>query len=169
MRFRARQLCGLCVILLSGCGSGGPPELAVVPVSGVVLVDGEPTENLIITLDPQMKNGRPASAVSGPAGKFTIQTPGQGTGAAVGKFRVSVTDMLPPKNAPATTPVASPDGLAVETENEKSGGKTPVQAYIPETRIAARYARFPDSGLSVDIPSTGLETWKLELSASSEK
>ena len=166
MRFRALKLCGLCVILLSGCGRGDPSELPVVPVSGVVLVDGEPMENLVITLDPQMKLGRPASAVSGPQGKFTIETPGRGPGAAVGKFRVSVVDLLPPKTAAATPPVVSSDGLAVETENEKSRGKMPLQATMPATRIDARYARFPDSGLIVEIPSTSLESWKLELSAS---
>ena len=85
-------------------------------------------------------------------------------GAAVGSYRVSVSDALPPKNAPVAAPVVSLDGLAVETANEKSGGN-PIAVFVPQTRIAARYARFAESTLTIEVPAKGLDSWKLELTA----
>ena len=156
--------CLTTVLLLAGCGNG-ITELPVVPVTGIVIVDGEPMGKLMITLDPQMPNGRPASAVTGPDGKFVMETPSQGAGAAVGKYRVAVSDTLPPQAAKAVPPVVSTDGLAVETENEKTrGGQTPVAVLPPQTRISARYAKFDQSLLTIEIPEKGLTAWELELS-----
>jgi hypothetical protein len=77
------------VLLVAGCGPGGP---AVVPVSGQVLIDGQPLAAGIegfIRVVPQ--DGRPASGSIDPqTGKFQLTTVEPGDGCITGTHKVVV-------------------------------------------------------------------------------
>ena len=75
----------LSVMVLPGCGDGRPER---VPVSGQVLIDGEPLGVGFIRLVPE--NARPASARIGPDGRFTLGTFEQDDGAVPGTHPVVV-------------------------------------------------------------------------------
>jgi len=71
--------------LVTGCGDGRPTR---VPVSGRVLIDGQPLEHGRIRFYPA--SNRPASAALGPDGRFSLTTYEFGDGCVQGKHPVSV-------------------------------------------------------------------------------
>lgn len=73
------------VAIIAGCGPNRP---ARVPVSGQVLLDGQPLGGGTIRLYPA--SARPASARIGPDGRFTLKTFETGDGAVLGAHPVSV-------------------------------------------------------------------------------
>jgi hypothetical protein len=75
----------LAAVAAEGCRRG--PQ--VVPVSGVVEVDGKPLTTGAITVIPDQ--GRAASATIGKDGRFTLTTFLPGDGALLGRHRVVVT------------------------------------------------------------------------------
>ncbi len=86
---RARSLAGAAlaavVVGLAGCGDGGPP---IVPVSGVVTIDGQPLTYGHVQVIPT--GWRPASGRIGGDGRFTLTTTVAGDGCAVGTHPVAV-------------------------------------------------------------------------------
>jgi hypothetical protein len=73
------------LIALSGCGDGRPNR---VPVSGTVLIDGQPLTRGYVKFVPA--NGRPSVGTIGEAGKFTLTCFDGGDGAIPGTHRVQV-------------------------------------------------------------------------------
>ena len=71
---------------LSGCGGEDVPETA--EVSGVVLYKGQPVENAEINFYP--KDGHPATARTGPDGRFVLTTYNANDGAVPGTHTVTV-------------------------------------------------------------------------------
>ncbi len=69
----------------AGCGGRG---VTLVPVSGVVEVDGKPLATGAITVAPA--DGRPASSMIGPDGRFTLSTFEPGDGVMPGRHKVVV-------------------------------------------------------------------------------
>lgn len=89
MRFRTDGLQTTAVLAvwlaaLAGCQRGP----AVVPVSGIVEVDGQPLASGAITVVPA--NGRPASGTIGPDGRFTLSSFAVGDGVVTGTHQVVV-------------------------------------------------------------------------------
>ena len=87
-------IAGLAVVFVAfgGC-SGGSRK--IVPVSGVVKVNGEPTANLVVSFQPlggesEENPGRGSSAVTGPDGRYTLVYDGEKPGALTGKHRVRI-------------------------------------------------------------------------------
>jgi hypothetical protein len=83
---------GALVALVGVTGCGGPK---VVPVSGVVKINGEPYANAIVTFQPvagkgQDAAGRGSSARTDKDGKFTLVYDGDKPGALVGKHHVRI-------------------------------------------------------------------------------
>ncbi len=76
-----------------GCGDGRPTR---VPVSGRVLIDGEPVVHGNIRVFPQ--NARAASGQLGPDGRFELTTYDKGDGCVLGTHVVTV-NALEPINA----------------------------------------------------------------------
>ncbi|MGL4424428.1 MAG: hypothetical protein ACRCZF_27490 [Gemmataceae bacterium] len=76
------------VMVVTGCDSG-PGKPNATPVSGVVKIDGQPAENLILEFMGTPFNAR---AVSGPNGKYELTTDGGAKGAAPGTYKVVVLD-----------------------------------------------------------------------------
>ncbi|MFO0811109.1 MAG: hypothetical protein U0746_20970 [Gemmataceae bacterium] len=68
-----------------GCGSSGP---RLVPVSGIVLIDGKPLPFGVVQVAPE--GGRAASGRIGPDGRFTLTTFVEGDGCYVGSHPVAV-------------------------------------------------------------------------------
>ena len=84
-----RVLCGAALVAalvgLAGCGDGGPK---IVPVSGVVTIDGQPLTYGHIQVSPT--GWRPASSRIGADGKFMLTTNVSGDGVAVGTHQVVI-------------------------------------------------------------------------------
>lgn len=79
------QLALLGAALLVGCGQSGP---RLVPVTGVVTLDGNPVADAGVLFKPA-GNLPPASATTDAQGKFSLQTLDR-PGAVLGQHRVSV-------------------------------------------------------------------------------
>ena len=82
----------LALVALGGCGGGGRK---VVPVSGVVKVNGVPAANLVVSFQPLGKEdeenpGRGSSAVTDADGRYKLVYDGEKPGALTGKHRVRI-------------------------------------------------------------------------------
>jgi len=121
------------IIAASGCGNG------LVPAEGVVLLDGQPIAGATVTLMPQGA-GRPASAVTGPDGRFSASLPDAKQGVPPGDYRVAV--ML------VRQEVLKPSGTGDETSG--AGGGPPVEYVVPR-----RYGNPETSGLTASLPGGG--------------
>lgn len=83
-RFYAGVLLASSIMFLAGCGNGP----AIVPVSGVVTIDGKPLTYGHIQVVP--KGWRAASGAIGGDGRFTLTTTVQGDGCATGTHQVAI-------------------------------------------------------------------------------
>ena len=84
-------------LALSGCGKS-PPQ--VTEAEGVVLLNGHPLPNALVTFAPELDNfgaEMNSTAVTDEEGRFKLQCAYKGgqPGAAVGKHRVTVTEAPP--------------------------------------------------------------------------
>jgi len=124
----AAVLFGVSSVLLPACGPvENLPECA--PVSGKVMIGGEPLSSAMITFHPE-KPGNTGQAASEPDGTYTLNTYGTHDGALVGKHTVTVERYLPPM---PTQP----------------GGKMPsAKATVPK-----KYTRPETSPLKVEVKS----------------
>ncbi|MFO0791362.1 MAG: hypothetical protein U0805_18025 [Pirellulales bacterium] len=127
-------LCGALV----GCKPGDRAD--VVPVSGKVLLEGQPLKFGSITFQPM--RGQPASGTIGPDGSFTLSTYRPGDGAAVGQHRVKITCYT------SQDPAAKKDG-----PSESLG----------ESLIPQQYTSSDTSGLTVAVLSGGNGPFVFEL------
>lgn len=84
----------LCVGMSAvGCSSASPTATGLCPVRGTLLAaDGKPAAGATVQLIPAAGPGgaAPPFGMVGADGAFTITTPGVGTGAAAGKYAVTV-------------------------------------------------------------------------------
>jgi hypothetical protein len=80
-----------------GCGSARPP---LVPVAGVVTLDGRPVSGGAVRVIPQ--NARAATGTIGPDGRFTLGTFAEADGCVVGTHVVEV--MPPPSGGDERSP-----------------------------------------------------------------
>ena len=76
---------GVWVFLLSGCSDGRPQR---VPVSGQVLIDGDPVRGGVVQVIP--KNARPANGMLDEEGRFTLTTFDKEDGCVLGTHNVMV-------------------------------------------------------------------------------
>ena len=135
----AAALASAC-LLLSGCGDGRPPMAA--PVTGRVLLDGEPLEFGGIMFQPA--GGHPARGQIGPDGQFSLSTYEQGDGAAIGKHTIRVTCYQGQRDLDKT-----------DINSEPALGKS----LIPE-----RYTIYETSGLEAEVKAQN-EPFEFNLSS----
>lgn len=94
MTYRVWLSIVLCSVTLSLAGCGGSDRPDLVPVSGQVLIDGEPVADASLQFVPE--GGRPASAQTDADGRFTLMTFEEGDGCAPGTHKVVVIAMTFP-------------------------------------------------------------------------
>jgi hypothetical protein len=83
---RRIELSILCVLVaFCGCGDGRPTR---VPVSGVVLIDGQPLSRGNIKFVPEQ--GRPSAGKIDQDGRFTLTCYDGSDGAILGKHRIQI-------------------------------------------------------------------------------
>jgi len=99
---------------LTGCDDGGPGEL--VPLTGVVLLDGTPVSDVSLTLVPQIGvQGRGGYAKSTGDGSFEFQTSPEDMGVSPGKYRVLFQKYAMPDGSPIPPNTSAADaGLVNE-------------------------------------------------------
>ncbi len=142
LRFFCATTLIVALTALSGCGDSGP---AIVPVSGVVMIDGQPLTSGFVMVAPQGQ--RAASGTIGPDGRFTLTTKKPNDGCYVGTHTVMVTatetinDLSRKWLAPEKYADAAKSGLTLTiteaTENAKleltwAGGKPYVEKFEKE-------------------------------------
>lgn len=74
--------------LIVGC-TNKTPEDGMVPVSGVLEVDGEPAVGVVIELHPQSKTPSLAKGITSEGGRFEISTLTQGDGVKPGTYDIT--------------------------------------------------------------------------------
>jgi hypothetical protein len=89
IRVRSQQLLATvlwAIVVCLGCGRG---NVSVVPVSGVVTLDGTPVDAAYVTFMPA--NGRPSVGRTDGDGRYALGFTGKSKGALIGMHRVTVT------------------------------------------------------------------------------
>lgn len=126
-----------------GCTKGD--RVAVVPVSGKVLLDGQPLAFGAVTFQPM--RGQPATGTIQPDGSFKLSTYRENDGAAVGQHHVKITCYR------SQDPAVKRSG-----PNESLG----------ESLVPARYTNFDTSGLTVAVLADGNSPFVFELKSESK-
>ena len=91
-------------IVMAACVMAGCSEGGYVSGGGTVQLDGKPLDNATVVFapDPPGPDRKPATAITGPDGRFTLQTnlPGSDTveGIQPGDYKVTVSKFIPPNN-----------------------------------------------------------------------
>lgn len=109
------------VVLLFFLGCRGNERPVVVPASGVVRLDGKPTEKLSVVFFPS--TGRSAAGVTDAQGRFELTTFETGDGAVVGEHAVTITPMMDP-------PIYMPSDLSQPPRPSKRPRPPVPQKYI---------------------------------------
>jgi hypothetical protein len=132
---------GALLVLAGGCGSGGK----VAPVSGVVTLNGKPTEGIAVSFQPIATEGNnvpgpSAFGVTGPDGRYTAKIVGEERrGATVGKNQVRLCAYIDP-------------GDILEDGSLKTK---------PTVKVPARY--WSDSKIELVVPAKGTSSADFQL------
>ncbi len=129
-------------LIMAGCGSG----VTLVPVTGVVTLDGRTVEDAAVMFVPAGENLLPATGKTDAAGKFTLKTNGK-DGAMPGDYTVTVT-------------AVKVSGIG--TEAGGVSGTVSAQGYKEEWLVPQGYSNPKSSGLSHPVRK-GMEPVKLIL------
>lgn len=79
----------LLALIGMGCGGSGPKGPDLVPVRGVVRVNGQPAVGARVTFSPNDPKINPAGGVAGPDGSYELRY-GSKSGAPKGDYKVTV-------------------------------------------------------------------------------
>lgn len=82
------------ILFCAGCDSGpkGPPRVETVPVTGVVLIDGQPQERVAVRAVPvqgETPTATTPSAFTNAEGGFSLSTYESGDGVPVGEYKLT--------------------------------------------------------------------------------
>jgi hypothetical protein len=134
-------LCASALTIVLGCGHQRP----FVPVSGLVRLDGVPTEKLSVTFFPT--EGRAANGVTHRDGRFVLTTFKPGDGALLGAHKVTIAPMLDP-------PIALPTNLAKAN-----------QSTTPPPPIPAKYLDIRTTDLKRTVTADSSNEFEFDLSS----
>ena len=88
-------------LALVGCGSAGPPEEVLVPVTGSVRVAGKPTEGITVVFTPKQGTaGTGGFGLTDAEGNYTLTHRSQKPGVPVGEYAVTFSRFLKPDGSP---------------------------------------------------------------------
>lgn len=141
----AALLAGL--TLASGCGKAHPDRPAVYRASGVVTLNGNPVEGVLVNYQSTTDANRVAYATTDSAGKFALTTFETGDGAVAGDH---VIKLMKVEATPATT-AAVPPGAP--------GRRTPP----PKSLIPKKYTDYKTSELKATVNTSGTNSATFEL------
>jgi hypothetical protein len=133
LRTRTLPVCSI-ALLAAGCANGG-----LSPVTGKVLVDGQPAGGAVVVFNPAASPAtmdRKPTAFTRPDGTFTIGTLKEDDGAAPGDYLVTV---VWPGAAPAAKTAVK--GMAGADERAVEGGD----------QLKGKYRDAPTSALKVTV------------------
>lgn len=145
-----RKLAAVCFVLGHLLGCGGYSTTAdiekVTPVSGTLTYQGKPLEGYQVVFMPT-DNRRVATGVSDAQGNFKMGTNTVGDGAPPGKCKVAIV-FAPPDSG--------------EAGNEQIIDN-PAKLPKPKVQIPKKYSNPDTSGLTQDIPASGINDLKIDL------
>src|SRR5262245_18060168 len=132
---------GLALMVLAGCGGGRK----VVPVSGLVTLNGQPYKNAIVTFQPvgdenDPNPGRGSAGVTDENGRFNLVYDGEKPGALVGKHRIRIFTKHERRDEP------------VDDKSESNPAVMPVRYSEP---IPHEWNELSDK--TFDVPSAGTD------------
>jgi hypothetical protein len=112
------SMAALAVALLIMCGCG---DNKLAPVSGRVLVDGEPVENLVVLFQPiggrdNENPGKGSSARTDKDGRYTLEQDAGVPGAVVGKHKVAIFTPMSDKELKTNPDTGSEDGAPPQSK-----------------------------------------------------
>lgn len=140
-------ICGLLVLVSSGCGGGGPAGPDVVPVSGTVKLDGQPGAGIGVMFFPTgMTRGTTYYANTDASGKYELQASDGKKGAPVGEYRVTCSKYVMPDGSPFTS-----DG---SMSPEMAGAKELLPPKYSDQSQTELKATVPAGGGTVDLEVT---------------
>lgn len=131
-----------------GCSQPGPTGtvLETAPVSGTLTYQGQPLSSFLVVFTP-VDGRRPATGRTDSAGRFQLGTNAPGDGAVVGAHKISVA-------FDPDTGVDSTQAMPIED---------PAEMPKPPVEIPAKYANPETSGLTQDVPASGVTDLKIDL------
>lgn len=136
----------------SGCWSSGPE---MIPVRGVVTLDGKPVEGATVGFAPKAA-GRPATGTTDAAGQFSLTTFEPGDGAVPGEHVVTVSKI---KSSGQQFDMSS---VPAGSDAMPLSGATPAGGIKIQWEVPPKYADPKTSGFTINVKS-GMEPVKLEL------
>ena len=120
-------------VMFVGCGGSDAPPTA--PISGVVMMQGQPVPNVNVTFYP--KSGRPATGRTNAEGRFKLTTLKPGDGAVIGTHKIAVTNDAS-NDASSSPPMPGMPGYEAYMSSQKKG-------------VASRFADPEKSGLTMVV------------------
>jgi hypothetical protein len=133
------------VLLLAGLGCGGSKKL--VPVNGVLTLDGRPVENANVTFLPEGE-GQSAFGTTGKDGSFQLTTQKPNDGAMPGSYKVIVVYGEAYEGGESSGGMQA--AFAGQDKARKAAAKIPPKYVIP-----AKYAQPGQTDLKFTIPAPG--------------
>ena len=133
------------MVCLTFAGCGGPEGPTLVPVSGKVLLDGEPVAGALVQFIPT--SGPSSGGQTDDNGEFTLTGPGNRPGAVVGSFTVTVGCPFNPSQG------SSSDGSTEAPEST-------VTCSVPD-----KYSDLATSDVHAEIPDEGKSDLVVELTS----
>lgn len=148
----------VCTVFLAGCGGA---KLGTVPVSGTLTIDGQPADNIEITLAP-VDTAMPIATGLVQGGSFELFSGTQGeSGAVPGKYKV----VLAVRTASAAEEAKAKYAAGAKASSGGKGSPNPEQAEAATALpFAAKYTSSATSDKEVEVPKGG---GKLEIDVSS--
>jgi hypothetical protein len=142
----------LAAVGLVGCGGS---ELS--PVSGTVLIDGQPFADAAVLFTPEAGDGLAATGETDESGRFVMKTRGTEPGVRPGKYKVIINAV--DKNAPrATHPSEAFGKIAENNAGKKVDGNKEYRKIQAEAIKAARkkpHSKYSDpqsTPLTAEVP-----------------
>jgi hypothetical protein len=127
-----------------GCGPGAGGRPKTYPVTGTVMLGGQPVDSATITFQMTSGSGT-AVATTDAGGKYKLSTFGGGDGAQAGDYKVTVVKMDRPA---ATSGGVSMDDASYTDPAAAGGGEPPPP---PKNLLPAKYATAATSPLTAKV------------------
>lgn len=128
----------LCVLtVLVGCGEDVPEEVVpeLVPVTGVVTLDGEPAEGVSVMFSPTgSTTGNGAFAMTDASGRYTLKYHSGAEGVPVGEYNVLFSKFVQQDGSPIPPGAMAADVQATNAlpARYQQGGGMDTRAQVPQ-------------------------------------